>query len=440
MRGVFNNRIDRKRSVSADTAARRLAFLTVAFAAMPLGASAAAMFTEIMYDAPGTDAGREWIEVQNTGESAMDLSTWKLFEANSNHKIAAVSSPSLPAGGFAVIADNPDKFKADYPDFTGLIFDSAFSLSNSGETLVLRDASGADVDSVTYLPAWGAAGDGNSLQRSASGVWVAAPTTLGSPTIAMESSVPAAGPGATSSTTPEDDASPLSATDDPGLGDGTGETSAHSGQEPITSEAAKPEFTVTVGRPRLGFVGAPLLFESKVKASKNLLPGTSVRSIWAMGDGAELFGPVVWHAYQYPGDYVVVANTDFWGQSAVAKTKVRIVEPHIKLSVLPSGAIELSNLDKGELNIGGFIIEDRTRRFVAARDTIILPRSSIRLSPSLTGIDAPQEYLRLADPSGKILSTIGLAPIEPSIALPPGLTSALLKERLIKALNTSHEL
>src|SRR3989344_1169913 len=87
--------------------------------------------TEIMYDLPGSDSGREWIEVYNAGSADIDLSLFKFFEANTNHGLVTIGSPTLAAGAFAIVADNPVNFSVDWPSFSGLVFDSSFSLSNT---------------------------------------------------------------------------------------------------------------------------------------------------------------------------------------------------------------------------------------------------------------------------------------------------------------------
>src|SRR3989344_597375 len=138
---------------------------------VPSSALAQVVITEIMYDLQsGADGGREWIEVHNGGTTAIPLGTWKLFENGTAHKITAVSVTGVLApGSYAVIADNAAKFQVDWPQLTGQLFDSAFSLGNSGETLVLRNASSTDIDTASYQSSMGAAGDGNSLNRVSSG-------------------------------------------------------------------------------------------------------------------------------------------------------------------------------------------------------------------------------------------------------------------------------
>src|SRR3990167_6884392 len=121
---------------------------------------ASVIVSEVMYDLEGADTGREWVEIQNDGV-AVDLTGWKFFEGGVNHGLTLIQGDiSLLQNGFAVIADNAEKFLLDWPGFSGMLFDSVFSLSNTGETLVLRNSELADVDSVTYSSEWGANGDG----------------------------------------------------------------------------------------------------------------------------------------------------------------------------------------------------------------------------------------------------------------------------------------
>jgi hypothetical protein len=120
-----------------------------------------------MYDLKtGSDSGREWIEVYNTSATGIKLTDWKLVENGTNHKIIAASGgDTLAPGAYAVIADNPGKFTLDWPNFSGMLFDSAFNLSNTTDSVAFRAASSTDTGSISYESSWGAAGDGNSLNR-----------------------------------------------------------------------------------------------------------------------------------------------------------------------------------------------------------------------------------------------------------------------------------
>lgn len=393
--------------------------------------------SEIMYDMSGTDTGREWIEVQNIGSASIDLSTWKLFEANSNHKITALSSATLPSQGFAIIADNSDKFKVDNPQYEGLLFDSTFSLSNDGETIIVRNDASLDVDTLTYNPSIGAAGDGTSLQKMGTS-WISALPSPGRETTATESIHPEAAGENTASTSSDQDQSTSS--DQSGSTDGellpeqdSKVLLSYSSQAVATVSRDPVSFQVTAGRPRLGFVGAPLSFEAKMKVGKNLPSGGIVAS-WSMGDGTEKSGRIISHTYQFPGDYLVLLNADFSGNSAVSKVKVKIVDPSISLSFNPQGYIQIDNLSDIELNLGRWIIETESVRFIIPQDTLVYPHASVKLPSKATGIAYFTKYLRIANPSGVVLTTLSTfkagGPDDISISLPDGESSDSLLHRL----------
>ncbi len=158
---------------------RTISKLFVALFFLPLSASAQVVITEIMYDLmEGSDTGREWIEVQNTGSESVNLVEWKLYENDTNHGLKAMGGETLTPGAYAIISDNPAKFATDWPSYSGLVFDSAFALNNTGETVVLRccGKEPTDRDSVTYNNTGGGNGDGLSLHRSGSTIIAARPS------------------------------------------------------------------------------------------------------------------------------------------------------------------------------------------------------------------------------------------------------------------------
>lgn len=134
---------------------------------VPSHTFAQVVISEIMYDlAEGSDSGREWIEVFNASGRLVDFSTWRVFEADTNHKVIEVRGGGvLESGTYAVVADKPEKFLTDNPNFNGQLFDSAFSLKNTGENIILRNADLINKDVISYLPDMGGAGDGKTLQR-----------------------------------------------------------------------------------------------------------------------------------------------------------------------------------------------------------------------------------------------------------------------------------
>lgn len=136
------------------------------------------VINEIMYDLPGADDGREWIELRNNGTTSVDIADWRLSENDTKHLLKIKQGTStLSVGGYAIIANDSTKFLEDNAGFSGPLFDSAFSLGNEGEPIALKNG-GLVIDSVTYASSTGANGDGMSLQR-VDGGWYAAPPTPG---------------------------------------------------------------------------------------------------------------------------------------------------------------------------------------------------------------------------------------------------------------------
>lgn len=144
--------------------------------ALPGKVFAQIQITEIMYDAPGADTGREWIEITNTGGEPVDIGKYKLLESDTNHGLVLVSGSKVLAGGAsAVIASDAKKFAADFPAYAGTLFDSAFALVNTGEQLVFKTASTTPLDAVLYAPTVGADGEGGSLHLRGSDFIAALP-------------------------------------------------------------------------------------------------------------------------------------------------------------------------------------------------------------------------------------------------------------------------
>ncbi len=312
--------------------------------------------TEIMYDTPSTDTGREWIEVFNDGVSDVDVVRFKLLENNVNHTITAPTTytnplSALAPGAYAIVADNAVKFMEDWPDFSGLLFDSAFSLTNTGETLKLVDSAGNTVDTREYSGELGAKGDGMSLQIH-EGVFIPAQPT----------------PGATNATIAE------GVTPEPAVGtvEDNG-VSSHSEQVDIVVVKEKPTVSVTAGRERIGTIHAPFLF--KGTQEDNSLTG-KITFLWNFGDGNVGKGRTVLHSYKHPGTYNVVLNAISGRERAVSRTEVGVVEPSVSFSVATS-TIDIGNTGPFELNLGGFIINGLTKAYVFPKDTIISPKQTI---------------------------------------------------------------
>ncbi|MEK7149419.1 MAG: lamin tail domain-containing protein [Patescibacteria group bacterium] len=119
---------------------------------------------EIMYNPDGNDDGREWIEIFNKSSSTVDLTEWKFFESDTNHGLTLKNgSKNLEPNFYAIISNDSDKFSLEFPEFSGTIFISSFSLNNSSGTIALKNGD-LKINEVNYTSSTGAYDNGKSLQ------------------------------------------------------------------------------------------------------------------------------------------------------------------------------------------------------------------------------------------------------------------------------------
>ncbi len=121
-------------------------------------------FNEVMYDAVGADDDMEWFEVYNEKNTSVNIQGWKFFEDGTNHNIISILGDYiLVSSEYAVVAEDPLIFLSLYANYTGTLFDSTFSLSNTGETIVLKNNTGQAQDNFTYSFIMGGNENGYSI-------------------------------------------------------------------------------------------------------------------------------------------------------------------------------------------------------------------------------------------------------------------------------------
>jgi len=346
--------------------------LILAFFIVPFFANAQISITEIMYDLSGSDTN-EWIEIENTGSQAVDASTWKLFEANSNHGLKVFQGDGvIQPGLFAIIANDPGAFLVEYANFKGMIFDSSFSLLNTGETLIMRDDNLVDSDSATYDSSLGGNGDGNSLHKNASSGWKA--------------SAPTPGSGASNSSQQNNQTG------------GSQKTSSQTIVSSLSSVATESKnsdndsFSVNIGKDRVAAVGNRLIFTAETRKVSGQIRGASYS--WSFGDGSMKNGQSVDYNYRYAGEYVAVVNASRGDEKTVARVNVKVFDPVLEFTVVPSGGIRIENKGKDEINLFEWKIESMGKTFSFPQDTLVKAGSSIIVPNSVSGLTT-NEFISL---------------------------------------------
>ncbi|MCP4216341.1 MAG: MBL fold metallo-hydrolase [bacterium] len=115
------------------------------------------VFSELLYDTPGTDSIEEWIELYNNTDAEVDLAGWVITDNNgSGSSYTIPSGYTIQPGTYFTIAVNSGGFNALY-GFDADLYGSIAGLNNTGDALILKDAS----DLVADMVAWeGGAGAG----------------------------------------------------------------------------------------------------------------------------------------------------------------------------------------------------------------------------------------------------------------------------------------
>ncbi|PCI19164.1 hypothetical protein COB64_04200 [Candidatus Wolfebacteria bacterium] len=348
-----------------------------------------------MYDLEGSDSDREWIEITNTGSNDIDLSTWKFYENTTNHALTPFQGGNLISpGDFAVIVDKAETFLIDWPNFLGLIFDSSFSLSNSGEVLEIRDSDLLTIHQVTYSSADGAQGDGNSLQISGNDI-----------------SSGVATPGAGSSGGGSG-------------GSGSGSGSSGSGSSippPVIYGDSSSSLSAQIIASTTVVAGVITNFESNIK-DVNGATLTQGKYYWNFGDFITREGDrsqKFTHTYEYPGDYVVVLEyykkVNAKEPDAIDRRLIKVIPANIEISSVgdeDNFFIELSNTGSYELDLSKWVVRVGSQSFSIPRNTIMLPKKKVFFSPKATGFTYSDEKVEIVFPGGEVASSFGGTVVE----------------------------
>jgi len=137
------------------------------------------VFSEVFYDTPGTDSLEEWIELYNNTENVVDLGGWTIIDNNgTGYSYTFPAGETIAPGTYYTIAANSAGFVAIY-GFNADSYGSLPFLNNDGDTLILYDNYGVEIDAVAWeggassgIPdGWGSTSDpwastGNTIVRS----------------------------------------------------------------------------------------------------------------------------------------------------------------------------------------------------------------------------------------------------------------------------------
>lgn len=152
------------------------------------------IFSEIMYDPQGSDTGNEWVEIFNKSSSTLNIESDFRFNNGSNHVMNLISGPAeINSENFFVITNSAQNFLNNYPEYTLTLFESSYSLNNTGGVVKLLQGINL-ISEQPYINSIGASDNGKTLERI---------NLSGSENIWQESYLVGGTPGLVSSVIPE---------------------------------------------------------------------------------------------------------------------------------------------------------------------------------------------------------------------------------------------
>lgn len=365
--------------------------------------SAQVFISEIKY------TGNEWIEVSNSGESA-DVSLWKFYEGGTNHKLKSVQGgSSLSSGSYAIIANDATAFLNEYSGFSGILFDSSFSLLDVGETISIKSSDTNIVDTVSYT---GIKGSKNSTQKIG-GMWSEAIPTPGTANSVSQNV------DTTTTHTSSTLISPIP------------QTSTIPTTQQVTAQAGP--------QTRVVLAGAPIIFEGKIAGLEN--NNSVAKTTWSFGDGASAEGESVTHTYYYPGEYTAVLDVVSGGLTATDKMLVRVVLPNLSLRTggdTSRSFFTIENRGGDELDISGWQVVGGERTFTFPKNTILGARKSATFASEVTGLTTPPgSTAELLFPNGSRVETkvetVVAQPVAPKAVAKPKVVASVTANAVSQA-------
>jgi hypothetical protein len=94
---------------------------------------------------------------------AVSLYNWVVRDNDDAHQFIFPLEAILPAGGYVIVAEDPDAFAEAFPNVNSVFGPTGFGLGGGGDAVRLFDASGNEIDNVVYddNDPWPTEPDGN---------------------------------------------------------------------------------------------------------------------------------------------------------------------------------------------------------------------------------------------------------------------------------------
>ncbi len=388
----------------------------------PYAAHAAVRITEVAWMGVAGTNGQygEWVELFNDGTEAVDLAGWTLTKDGGNKLIFTLTKTISP-NGYLLIERTTASMQDPVPgvdDESGTFANNG--LANTGEDLVLKDASGVAVHTLSFASGW-PAGDAATKETMQwyQDAWVTAPATP-----KAISSAPAQ-----AEETEEDENSEESEE----------ETDEEPAVKKIATSAPKrvvPKFTLAVPAETYQYV------EGRFAATLTLedgQPHTEGTFVWNMGDGTVIeqneLVPLM-HRYSYPGTYTVWVGyfaTVFDAEPTLEAVKtVKVTIPALTVTALGTEAVQIENTSSAAVDLSKWRIISNHQYAILPDRTMIAPKSSITLSGATLGFIEITPDVAIARPGGEVIQAPVAAAQQSTTVQTPTPKKVSVKQKVVR--------
>jgi hypothetical protein len=337
-------------------------------------ARASVIINEVAWMGTSVSSANEWVELYNDSSSSEDLSGWILKTGDNDISITLAGSVS--AKGFYLIERTDDTTVPDIP--ADLIATFGHGLSNDGEVLILKNNTGTDVDTLSFLDGW-PAGDNTtkeSMQKSSLG-WI---TAIATPK--AENYIPPSGGGGLVGA---------------GLNENNTSTQTNSSTSAqSTIKSTTPVIKTKIIAKNLAFLGLPITMQASATGYSGG-PMYSGKYFWNFGDGDSKEVKIednqnFSHTYFYPGEYMVTLEyyVNYFSNTPDASDKlvIKVIPADISISAVGDEKdffVVLSNNSVSDADISGWALRGEEKSFIFPKNTILQSKSKLILSPRITG-------------------------------------------------------
>lgn len=356
----------------------------------PFSARAEIFINEVAW--MGTDEGGancEWVELKNTEDMVVDLSSWTLTIENAGTgapkvialgESASVKYSGIAGNGYYLIARDSGSCK-DLVPHTSADWLGSFGngISNSGAKLILKEGS-EERDSVDSKTGWETTKNGIGGKNTApketpqlsGNAWITASPTPRSP----------------------NRSAPLEELPDEEEEGNIAPVVTVGGTAPLVPVVHPiPKLFVDGGPSRIVVAGADTTFSAIAYDSTGVVRKNANIS-WAFGDSGQEKGEEVLYAYKKPGTYTAVVRAKDKGVSAVSLIEVVVVDAGVTIHSVTEDGITLRNMSGRLADLSGWKVSVGEKTVKLPSDTVVAGNGTAFL---------PFENLRTASSSDLVL-------------------------------------